>query len=282
MILHIENARLGNKLFQYVGLKKYFSNEKIFFFGIENTQQYFKNTNFVFFGKKKISRFLFYFFKNIIFFLIRIRIIGLISEDITSQNFKINIKRGLFWKILVSHSNFFQHKDVITNIENPLILKSELRDEALNWLEKKKINSKKNAIVFLHIRRGDYLEWPTKKFPAVLDISWYKRAMNLMQQNLQNPTFIIMSDDQKYLHEQFKETNTLLISNNKPELDLSLMSYCSAGILSPSSFAWWGAYYAKIYNKDSSYFLAPKYWIGHRSREWEPKNFYTKWITYVD
>ena len=103
-----------------------------------------------------------------------------------------------------------------------------------------------------------------------------------MLQNIKNPIFIIMGDDQKYLNMQFKESSTLFISNNKPELDLSIMSQCSAGILSPSSFAWWGAHYAKIYNKDDGYFLAPKYWVGHRSKKWEPKNFHTKWITYVE
>ena len=29
MILHIENGRLGNQLFQYIGLKKYFPKDKI-------------------------------------------------------------------------------------------------------------------------------------------------------------------------------------------------------------------------------------------------------------
>ena len=282
MILQIENGRLGNTLFQYAGLKKYFANEKIFFFGIENIQIFFDNVDFNFLGNRKINKFFYYFFKKIIIFLIKIRILGLISEDITSKNFKIDIKRGLFWRILVSHSNFFQHKDVISNIDSHLFIKSKIREKGLNWLENKRIDIKKNTLIFTHIRRGDYLNWPSKEFPAVLNINWYKRAISLMLQNIKNPIFIIMGDDQKYLNMQFKESSTLFISNNKPELDLSIMSQCSAGILSPSSFAWWGAHYAKIYNKDDGYFLAPKYWVGHRSKKWEPKNFHTKWITYVE
>ena len=90
-----------------------------------------------------------------------------------------------------------------------------------------------------------------------------------------------MGDDTLYLRSVFKESKNLIISNNLPETDLSIMSLCSYGILSASSFAWWGAFYAKIYNKKRNYFIAPKYWIGHRSKKWLPKNFFSKWITYV-
>lgn len=106
--------------------------------------------------------------------------------------------------------------------------------------------------------------------------------MNMMLEKFKNPIFIILGDDKNYLQKQFKEKNNILISDNAPELDLSIMSLCGAGILSASSFAWWGAYYARTYNKETNYFLAPKYWLGHRIKEWRPKNFYTKWIKYID
>lgn len=90
-----------------------------------------------------------------------------------------------------------------------------------------------------------------------------------------------MSDDKYYLKKIFKESSSVFISYNKPEIDLSIMSFCNAGILSPSSFSWWGAFYAKIRNQNNNYFIAPKYWIGHRIYTWIPENFYTKWITYI-
>jgi hypothetical protein len=283
MILQIDSARLGNKLFQHAGLKKYFPNEKIIFFGFENNQDFFNNVNSFFFGRNKISKLFFYLFKKIIFFFISLRLLGLITEDTKSKNFQINVKRGLLNKIFVSHSNFFQHNDVISNIENPLYIKSNLRTNAQKWLRSKNKNIKNNTLVFVHIRRGDYLRWPSNEFPAALDIGWYKRAINMMLEKLKNPIFIIVGDDKNYLYKQFRETNKLFISNNTSELDLSIMSLCSAGILSASSFAWWGAYYAKMYNyKEINYFLAPKFWIGHRKKKWSPKNFYSNWIEYID
>ena len=282
MILHLENGRLGNQLFQYIGLKRYFPKDKIIYLGFKNPQESFDNFNIYFLNMKRIYNIFFILLKSIIIFLTKIRVLGKIYEDLESKNYKINIKKGIFRRVSVCCDCYFQHKDVIEKIDNPPILKSQIHKKALNWFKEKGIDSKKDKIVFVHIRRGDYLNYPSKEFPAVLDINWYMRAINFLQEKLQTPIFILMSDDQQYLKDIFKETSSMFISNNESEIDLSIMSLCSAGILSPSSFAWWGAYYVKIYNRDIDYFLAPKYWLGHRSRMWNPLNFYTKWITYVE
>ena len=91
-----------------------------------------------------------------------------------------------------------------------------------------------------------------------------------------------MSDDQYYVKDFFKESDKILISLNEPEIDLSIMSFCSSGIMSASSFAWWGAYYAKILSSKKKIFIAPKYWGGYRYKKWWPKNFQTRWITYYE
>jgi hypothetical protein len=103
-----------------------------------------------------------------------------------------------------------------------------------------------------------------------------------IKNKVKKPLFVIMGDDALYIRNVFKESKNLIISNNLPEIDLSIMSLCSYGILSPSSFAWWGAFYAKTHKKNGNYFIAPKYWAGHRSKKWLPKNFFSKWITYVN
>jgi hypothetical protein len=60
------------------------------------------------------------------------------------------------------------------------------------------------------------------------------------------------------------------------------MSLCSYGILSASSFAWRGIFYAKNHNKKDNYFIAPKYWGGHRLKKLIPKKIFFKWIFYVN
>ena len=134
----------------------------------------------------------------------------------------------------------------------------------------------------MHVRRGDYLLWPNKKFPAVLDFSWYKSSMSYLKKKIKKPIFILMSDDLHYIRDIFKESKSLIISKNIAEIDLSIMSLCSHGIMSPSSFAWWGSFFIKNNNlyKRPSYFIAPKFWAGHRSKKWFPKKFYFDWIIY--
>ena len=281
MILHVENGRIGNLLFQYVGLKKYFPKHKLIFIGYVYLQEFFDNVDAKFFIIKNVNKFFFHILKLTFIFLTTIRFLGVIFENANSKSYKINIKRGLLWWILVSYKNTFQHKDVIKQINNPPVLKSIIIKKGLNWLEKNIIDFKRRMIVFVHFRRSDYLQFPSKELPAVLDISWYERTMKLMKRNLDNPIFILMSEDQNYLKNIFRNSSSIVISNNKPEIDLSIMSLCSSGILSPSSFSWWGAFYAKISNINNNYFIAPKYWIGHRSKKWLPKKFQTKWITYI-
>lgn len=281
MILFIENSRLGNKLFQYIGLKKFFPKEKLFFFGRENIKLLFENVDFNYVNLEKLYISLFYAIKYLFLFLIKIRLIGAIYENTSKKNFKIKIKRGICWWVLVSHNNFFQHTEIIENIENPPTLKPKLINKGIRWLKTKNINTTKNKIVFVHIRRGDYLKWPSNSFPAALGIDWYKKSIKLIKKKMKNPIFILMSDDQKYVHDLFNETDTLFISDNNPEVDLSIMSLCSSGILSASSFAWWGAFFAKTNNIGDNYFLAPKYWVGHKKKQWWPKNFLSKWIYYI-
>ena len=91
-----------------------------------------------------------------------------------------------------------------------------------------------------------------------------------------------MRDDSYYLHDVFKESKNLIISKNSYEVYLIIMSYCLHGILSASSFAWWGAFYARSKHKQNTTFLAPKYWASHRKKKWHPANFQTDWITYIE
>jgi len=282
MILFIENSRLGNKLFQYVGLKKYFPKEKLFFLGRDNIKLLFENIDFNYVNLEKLYISLFYALKYIILFLIKIRLLGVIYENTSKKNFRIKIERGICWWILVSHNNFFQHTEIIENIQNPPKLKTDVINKGIRWLKTKNIDNIKDKIVFVHIRRGDYLRWPSKSFPAALNISWYKKSIDFIKTKIENPIFVIMSDDQQYVSDIFIETDKLIISDNNPEIDLSIMSLCSAGILSSSSFAWWGAFFAKSNIIGDYYFLAPKYWIGHRMKKWWPENFSTKWISYIE
>ncbi len=283
MILFFEYGRLGNQLFQYVGLKKHFPNDSLIFFGCEELHQCFDNVDARFICKNTISRRIpFGLLKKIIFFLANVRILGRIIEDSNSNRFNLIVRKGLLPGIFVPQNVFFQHHDVVEYIEDNPVLKPELLKLAKHWLKSKDMSLSKEQLVFVHIRRGDYLTWPSPEFPAVLNLEWYCRAMDKITKQVKNPVFLILSDDPYYVQDVFSDNPKVIISNNSQNVDLALMSLCSNGILSASSFAWWGAFYARSGSADNVTFIAPKYWGGHRSKKWYPKNFISEWITYKE
>jgi hypothetical protein len=298
MIIFFEEGKLGNQLFQYCGLKKYFPNDNLIFFGCKDLKEFFNGVFVNFFlanrynviyskndkskSPESFEKFIFKLLKKIIFFLVKIKILGKITHS-DSNKFNLIISRGLFSKLNVAYSIFFQHSEYINNVTEFPTLKKKLLKQAKNWLKKKNIILHKERLVFVHIRRGDYLFWPSSKFPACLKLTWYKRAMLKIKKNIYKPIFVIMSDDLLYIQKEFKETDSLIISNNKPAVDLAIMQMCSHGVLSPSTFAWWGGFFSrsKKIDKNNLYFIAPKFWVGHRIKRGFPKNFYTNWISYL-
>jgi len=283
MIIFFENGRLGNQLFQYCSLRHYFSNHNLILLGCDDLQRCFGSLQARFISKNMLSHsFLFRLLRRVVQFLVNARLLGRITEDSDAKVFKLALRKGLFWNIYVAQGVFFQHHDVVAKQHSFPDLRPELLKEAFDWLKKKGVDLEASSAVFVHIRRGDYLHFPSTQFPAVLDLDWYQRAMQSIQEEIKNPVFILISDDQFYLHDIFEESDRLFISDNLPEIDFALMSLCSSGILSESSFAWWGAFYARSNQQISATFLAPKFWIGHRAKKWFPANFLTDWITYFD
>jgi hypothetical protein len=285
MILFFENGRLGNQLFQYHGFKNYFPKQQLFFFGCKRLKNSFDNLDVSFIDEKnKLNNLLFQILKKILNFLSEIGFLGKINQLDKKKDFKLNVRKGLLWNIYVAQNIYFQHNKCIKKIIKPPIFKNNLLKLAQNWLKNKNIFPKNSNLVFVHVRRGDYLSWPHPNFPAVLDLVWYEKAMSIIKKKINKPIFIIMGDDPYYLQDAFKESKSLIISKNSPEIDLAIMSKCFHGILSPSSFAWWGAFFIKSKRSDkiSSNFIAPKFWAGHRLKKFIPQGFFTSWITYIN
>lgn len=126
--------------------------------------------------------------------------------------------------------------------------------------------------VFVHIRRGDYVRWPSRDNPAVLPASWFTDAMQAVRSRLDKPQFVVVTDDVPYAREIFGHHGDVAIAAESWEIEFALMTLCDAGILSASSFSWWGAYLAHAAGSAGP-FVAPKYWAGRPQGEWYPPSF---------
>jgi hypothetical protein len=138
----------------------------------------------------------------------------------------------------------------------------------------------KKEIAFVHIRRGDYLFWPSRDFPAAIEVGWYLVQMEYFRYKYPQIQFIVFTDDKEYSFKLFADAKDVIISFEDEIVDFVIMAKCNHGILSASTFSWWTAYMAKISNPTGE-FIAPKYWIGYNKREWSPPWIESNWLRYV-
>lgn len=115
-----------------------------------------------------------------------------------------------------------------------------------NWL--KKIKSCENP-VFIHFRRGDYvnLGWD-------LSINYYKKAIDYIKKNVQNPTFFVFGQEcESFINdgllcnseldsESFNIIGEENSKNKQDWKDIVLMKECKHAIIANSTFSWWSAW----------------------------------------
>lgn len=98
-------------------------------------------------------------------------------------------------------------------------------------------------------------------------------------ENKKNVYFIFLSDEPETIEREFIYLKNKTISKgNHFGTDFAIMTKCDAGILSASSFSWWGSYLMK--NRDLV--IAPKYWLGFASLENCPKEPLSHFMFSVD
>jgi len=282
LLIYFENGRLGNQFFAYSALRGLYPNQRLVLFGFGTLKQAIESVDAIIIENRKLPRLLEFGIKQFLVVLAKLRIIGTIQESRENSTYLIKKASGLIFNLHLLKPPYFQHQDVLEKINPSLRLNEDIFRKASDWLEEKVVKSSDQNLVFVHIRRGDYLTWPSREYPAVLEKQWYIRAMDRMRAKVKNPIFLLLTDDPYYAKDCFGVQSDILISENDQLVDLALMSLCQHGILSASSFAWWGAWFSEKRSSDEGIYMAPKYWAGHRKKDWIPGGFITNWITYIE
>jgi hypothetical protein len=144
-------------------------------------------------------------------------------------------------------------------------------------------------VAFVAIRRGDYLThrvgfraggelgWVEDGSPVALDLDWYVRGMEELRALHRGIRFLVVTDDPAWCRRSLAGPD-VVVSGRSPSVDLALMARCDAGVLSPSSLAWWGARFAS--DRSAGPFLAPEHWLGHRIGHWWPSTIAASHLTY--
>ena len=121
--------------------------------------------------------------------------------------------------------------------------------------------------ICVHVRRGDYVSNANaNKVHGLCGVEYYKKAIKLVAENLDNPVIYIFSDDPDWVRINLKNPyKTIVVDVNGTEdvcQDLWLMSSCKHFIIANSSLSWWGAWLSLSENK---VVVAPKKWFANKS-----------------
>lgn len=210
-----------------------------------------------------------------------LHLIGRISESTDSSSPLIRISRGLLPGFFLQ-TGYYQDSHLFASV-NPsqCPLRQDLLSAARQWLNDH-ILSKGAHPYFLHIRRGDYVRWPSVELPAVLPLRWYVSQMELLRSHDPLAQFIVFSDDIPYAHEFLSSYSFVSLYSGSLHEDFVLMTQCfGGGILSASTFSWWASWYGRHFSSTAKY-LAPNYWAGWRRHDWYPPRIAAPWVEYVD
>ena len=174
-------------------------------------------------------------------------------------------------------TGFFQSENFFDdNVINDIKIKLKHLKKANNLLANIPSNKHK---VFVHVRRGDYINVSCFGIKGVtLPLSYYKNCIRWFEDNIENPFFVFLSDDTEFVEYCFNDIENKIIFSNETGVDFAVMILCKSGIISNSSFSWWGAYLMK----ERYQVFAPKYWMGYKSHKEYPKGIYTDKFRFID
>jgi hypothetical protein len=158
--------------------------------------------------------------------------------------------------------------DVRTQIRKDLLFKNTPSDD-LNLHIYQKIAS--STAVAVHVRFFDNGSAKTSEKPANVSPSYYLRASNNLESEVNNPHYFIFSDrpsDVRHLLPLSSKNMTIVSHNTSPEssyADLWLMSHCKHHIIANSTFSWWAAW---LCGYDSKIVIAPDVKLTTSENTW--------------
>lgn len=117
--------------------------------------------------------------------------------------------------------------------------------------------------VCLSVRRGDFESDKFKSLHSVCTEEYYLQAIDYMRKELDNPVFILFSDDVEWLrhHIRIPGVETYIERGDDPVWEkLRLMSSCSHFIISNSSFSWWSQWLGRA---DDKIVVSPSRWYNN-------------------
>ena len=267
-------GRLGNLLFQYAFLETLRkSGERIFSTQLKNLPRVLTSMHRVYNSNSKILiRCVDWIIDPICFHILaKPRLIGTVFEN----NGVLQSRPGLLPVHYVK--GYFQKESFVSKALPKLTLRPNLIHKAYDFLRE---HAGDRIPVFIHVRRGDYLSWSVADIhDPSLPGSYYREGLQRIAKAASRPLHVfLIGDDPDWCAETFKDLPNATVTREKAAIDLALLSLCAGGVVSNSTFGWWGA---ALCGKTLP-LIAPLYWLGWKNSSWYPRGVETSWLTYID
>lgn len=132
----------------------------------------------------------------------------------------------------------------------------------------------------LHIRTGDYRVWPSAESPAVLPDGWIDSAVERLREASRDMPILVVGSDGDDVRAVAGRLD-LRYAHESEAVDMCILSLAKCGVLSASTFALWGANFARSKHGAPGPWFAPEYGAGIRLGRWVPEHLFVDWLTYL-
>jgi len=172
----------------------------------------------------------------------------------------------------VNLDGYFQTEKYFIRHQNHIVSQFRFKE---NILESARsfIGAKKNRVASIHIRRGDYVMYPSHH--PVCPMDYYSESISELESKNPGISFLVFSDDLDWCRSNFKGDKFTVCDINNPYIEMCAMSLCDDNIIANSSFSWWGAW---LNRKEDKTVIAPSKWFGHMIPKDTSDVYCNKWI----
>lgn len=162
-------------------------------------------------------------------------------------------KNKIFYGNFESAKYFDENEELIKKLYTP-------KEEPLEKNSKLYKTITNSNSICITIRRGDFVTNPEfKKVHFICNSEYFYKAVEIMKQRIENPVFIVFSDDIEWVKENMDFGVPAFYEDGTDPIweKIRLMYSCKHFIISNSTFSWWAQYLSR--NK-SKIVIAPKRW----------------------
>jgi hypothetical protein len=208
------------------------------------------------------------------------RLIGIIRVDESGGQF---VRRNGILPLALFDAGFCQDER-LCDLEPLLSLRSEKLTTEAERIKSlcPELFDKQGEVCFVHVRRGDYLRWPSAAAAAALPADFYLKQISTIYERNPEARFLVFSDDIGFCQEIFCRVPGVRVVEADSVTSWLAISLCDSGVLSASTFSWWAARIAS-HESAGGLFLAPAFWTFWAERVWpEISPRHSSFISWVE